>query len=120
MKIYVSHSSEYDYINKIYKPINRSVLNKSNTFYLPHENKNNIIDTKDLIGNCDLVIAEVSIPSTGQGIELGWASHSKTPIVCIYEKVAKISSSLKFITDKFIEYEDTEDMIEKIREFVSK
>lgn len=119
MKIYVSHSSEYDYINKIYIPIKDSILSKSNTFYLPHENKNNVIDTKDLIGNCDLIIAEVSLPSTGQGIELGWANCSKTPIVCIYEKEAKISSSLKFITDKFIEYKDTEDMIEKIREFIN-
>lgn len=72
-----------------------------------------------MIKNCDLVIAEVSIPSTGQGIELGYASYSKTPIVCIYEKGAKVSSSLKFITDKFIEYENTEDMIEKVREFIS-
>lgn len=117
MKIYVSHSSEYDYIDKIYNPIKNSNLSKKNTFILPHESK--IINTKDVISSSDLVIAEVSLPSTGQGIELGWASYSKTPIVCIYEKGAKISSSLKFITDKFIEYENTEDMIEKIKEFIN-
>lgn len=119
MKIYISHSSEYDYINKIYNPIKNSSLSKSNTFYLPHEDKNNVIDSKDLIKNSDLVIAEVSLPSTGQGIELGWANYSKTPIVCIYEKGSKISSSLKFITKNFIEYENSNDIIEKISGFIS-
>ena len=118
MKIYVSHSSEYDYVNKIYNPIKNSNLNENNNFVLPHENK--ITNTKDVITSSDLIIAEVSIPSTGQGIELGWANYSKTPIVCIYQKGAKISSALKFITNNFIEYEDVNNMIYRIKEFISK
>lgn len=118
MKIYISHSSEYDYINKIYNPIKKSSLTENNNLVLTHESK--IMNTKEVISNSNLVIAEVSIPSTGQGIELGWANCSKVPIICIYEKGSKISSSLKFITDKFIEYENTNDMIEKIRQFISK
>ena len=117
MKIYISHSSEYDYINKIYNPIKNSNLNEKNNFVLPHESK--ITNTKDVIANSDLLIAEVSEPSTGQGIELGWANNN-TPILCIYEKGSKISSSLKFITNEFIEYEDCEDMIEKIKAFINK
>lgn len=116
MKIYVSHSSEYDYINKVYEPIKKSDLIQSNYFFFPHENK--IINSKDAIFNSNLIIAEVSLPSTGQGIELGWANSAKVPIVCIYEKNAKISSGLKFITDKFIEYENTEDMIIKITSYI--
>lgn len=118
MKIYISHSSEYDYINKIYNPIKNSNLNGKNNFVLPHESK--ITNTKDVIANSDLLIAEVSEPSTGQGIELGWANYNNTPILCIYEKGSKISSSLKFITNEFIEYEDCEDMIEKIKAFINK
>ena len=118
MRIYISHSSEHDYINEIYNPIKNSNLNEINNFVLPHESK--ITSTKDIIASSDLVIAEVSIPSTGQGIELGWANYCKTPIVCIYEKGAKISSALKFITNNFIEYEDVNDMIDKIKEFISK
>lgn len=118
MKIYISHSSKYDYINKIYNPIKNSDLINSNTFFLPHEDKNKMINTKEIISNYDLVIAEVSLPATGQGIELGWADYAKTPILCIYEKYAKISSSLKFITNHFIEYEDTNDMISKISDFI--
>lgn len=118
MKIYISHSSKYDYTSKIYNPIKNSDLIQSNTFFLPHEDK--IVNTKDIISNYDLVIAEVSLPTTGQGIELGWADYAKTPILCIYEKGAPISSSLKFITNDFIEYEDINDMINKISNFIEK
>lgn len=118
MKIYISHSSKYDYTNKIYNPIKNSNLSKSNIFFLPHENKNKVINTKDIISNCDLVIAEISLPATGQGIELGWADYAKIPILCIYKKGTDISSSLKFITNQFIEYENVEDMIEKVSNFI--
>lgn len=112
MKIYVSHSSEYDYKNKLYEPVKKSDLIKSNSFFFPHEQK--IINSKEVISNSDLIIAEVSIPSTGQGIEIGWADSAKIPILCIYEKGSKISSDLKFVTDKFIEYENEIDMVTKI------
>ena len=104
MKIYVSHSSSYDYINEIYNPIINSDISK----------------TKDIIASYDLVIAEVSLPSTGQGIELGWASYANVHILCVYKKGSKISTSIKFITTNFIEYENSKDMIEKIKEFISK
>lgn len=120
MNIYISHSSKYDYVSKLYEPIKKSNLYKTNNFFLPHEDKNNIVNTKDIISSYDLLIAEVSLTSTGQGIELGWADYSKTPILCIYEKGAKISSLLKFITNQFIEYESTEDMVEKISEFIKR
>lgn len=118
MKIYISHSSGYDYINKIYNPIINSDISKTNTFFFPHENKDKVSNTKDIISSYDLVIAEVSLPSTGQGIELGWASYANTAILCIYEKGAQISSSLKLITNQFTEYEDTKDMIDKISNFL--
>lgn len=118
MKIYISHASHFDYINKLYNPIKNSKLSEENTFFLPHEKNSKIENTKDLIANCDLVIAEISLPSTGQGIELAWAEEAGTPIVCIYEKDASISTSLQFITTKFIEYENVEDMMKKITEFI--
>lgn len=116
MKIYLSHSSEYDYENKLYKPIKKSDLTKSNFFVLPHEQK--MVNSKEVIFNSDLMIAEVSLSSTGQGIEIGWADSAKIPILFIYEKGSKISSSLKFITDKFIEYENIEDMVIKISNYI--
>lgn len=117
MKIYISHSSKYDYKNKIYHPIKQSNLVRENTLFFPHDD-NKIVNTKEIIANYDLVIAEVTLPATGQGIELGWADYAKTPIVCLYEKGAKISSSLKFITKDFIEYESEIDMINQISKYI--
>lgn len=117
MKIYISHSSKYDYKNKIYNPIKQSNLVRENTLFFPHDD-NKIVNTKEIIANYDLVIAEVTLPATGQGIELGWADYAKTSIVCLYEKGAKISSSLKFITKDFIEYESEIDMINQISKYI--
>lgn len=119
MNIYVSHSTKYDYINKIYNPIKNSYLINNNNFCFPHDNGNKAINTKDIISNSDLIIAEVSLSGIGQGIELGWADYANIPILCIYEKSSKISSSLNFITRNFIEYEDEEDMINKITIFIN-
>ena len=80
---------------------------------------NKIINTKQIISSYDLLIAEVSLPATGQGIELGWADYAKTSILCIYKKGIQISSSLKFITDNFIEYENEENMISQINDFIN-
>lgn len=118
MKIYISHSSKYDYINRIYNPIKKSHLNQRNTFFFPHDDNNKVINTKDVISKYDLIIAEVSLPATGQGIELGWADYAKTSILCIYKKGVQISSSLKFITNDFIEYENDIDMINKIDNYI--
>lgn len=117
MNIYVSHSSKYDYINKIYNPMKNSNLFESHNFFFSHDNK--VINTKEIISNYDLLIAEITLPAIGQGIELGWADYAKTPILCIYEKGAEISSSLKFITNSFIEYENVEDMVYKISNFIN-
>ena len=113
MKIYISHASKFDYINKLYNPIKESKLFKKYEFILPHDG-DNVINTKEIISKSDLLIAETSIQTTGQGIELGWADFSNVPIICIYEKGAEISSALKFITKDLIEYENIEDMINKI------
>lgn len=118
MKIYISHSSKYDYKNKIYNPIKQSNLVRENTLFFPHDDGNKIVNTKEIIANYDLVIAEVTLPATGQGIELGWADYAKTPILCLYEKGAKISSSLKFITKDLIEYENDIDMINQISKYI--
>lgn len=87
---------------------------------MPHDEVNKLVKTKEIIKNYDLIIAEVSLPAIGLGIELGWADYSNTPILCIYEKGSKISSSLKFITNNFIEYDNSKDLIDKVYNFLDK
>lgn len=118
MKIYFCHSRDFDYKKELYKPIKDSVLNTQHEIIFPHEDTSSTINTKDVIKSCDVVFAEVSFPATGLGIELGWADTYSTRIVCISKVGAKISGSLKFITSNFIEYENTDDLVEKIEDFL--
>lgn len=110
MNIVVTHSNNYDFVNELYIPIKNDNTLKVHNIHLPEESR--AIDTKELIKNCDLVIAEVSYPSTGQGIELGWANYVNKPIYCIYKKDKKFSSALKFITSKFYSYSDERELID--------
>lgn len=120
MQIYVTHASSFDFQNEIYKPLRQSSLNDKHQIVLPHEDSDKQFDSKTLLRDCDLVLAEVSYPSTGQGIELGWADMYGVPILYFYRKGAKLSGSLKAISSTFIEYENQSDMISKLTEQIEK
>ena len=76
------------------------------------------IDSHQTLKIVDLLIAEVTTPATGLGIEIGLASVYGKRILCIYKRWAQISNSLKSVTKEFIEYENPEDIIYKIGEFL--
>jgi len=118
MKIYVTHSSGFDYQNELYQPLRKSELNKLHEITLPHEHTTDQFNSKDYMKECNLILAEVSYPSTGQGIELGWANLYKVPIVCLYKEGTKPSGSLKVISNSFIEYENNQDMIQKLTDYL--
>jgi 2'-deoxynucleoside 5'-phosphate N-hydrolase len=40
------------------------------------------------LASCDIVVAEVTVPSLGVGYELGWATVLKKPVLCIYRTIA--------------------------------
>jgi hypothetical protein len=113
MKLYLAHSSNFDYQSELYAPLKQS-LPEHEIFY-PHELHKDGIKSKDIIPTCEIIIAEVSYPSTGQGIELGWADASNIPIICFYRKNSNISSALRFVSRTLIEYDSESDMIEKLR-----
>lgn len=119
MKIYLSHSSGFDYQSELYEPLKQTLSNAHEIFF-PHDKANVGTKSKDIITVSDYVIAEVSYPSTGQGIELGWADASSIPIICLYRKGAEVSNSLSFVSDEFIEYTSNHDMIEKLEVSLSK
>lgn len=122
MKIYIGHAKKLDFKKELYQPIRESQLNVLHEIILPHEIHEEASDfvTRDIIKMCDVVIAEVSFPTTGLGIELGWADSASVPIICIYKKGQEIAGSLKVITDNFIEYDDVGDMINKISDAIEK
>ncbi len=118
MKIFVSHSSSFDFENQIYIPLRNSEINKQHEISFPHENGKDVI-TKDIIKDSNLVVAEISFSSTGQGIELGWADVFNIPVVCIFKTGSKYSKSIGKLTENFIEYDDSPDMIEKLSKYIN-
>lgn len=120
--IYVAHSSLMDYREELYEPITSSHLHNKYFFVFPHDESGEQYNSKNLFGtkSCDAVIAESSYPSTGMGIELGWAYQHKIPILCIHKKGIKPSSALKVITENIKEYSSPEEMIQIIDKFLSK
>jgi hypothetical protein len=60
----------------------------------------------------------VSNPATWLGIEIGFASLYEKRILCIAKRGTQIANSLKYVTNDFLEYENPDDMIEKISQFL--
>lgn len=110
MKIYLSHATSFDYLNKLYAPLKQSQLFLLHQLILPHDNSHLPTNSKELISSCDMLIAEVSFPSTGQGIELGWANNLNIPIYCICQENAKYSTSLKLISKDIYSYQNENDL----------
>ncbi len=105
MKIYISHSTRFNYTEELYDPIMKHKIYAETDISLPHLYSGNpfLADARN-IKQFQLIFAEVSYPSTGQGIELGWANSHNIEIICIYKKSSKYSSALKSVATKFIEY----------------
>jgi hypothetical protein len=120
MKIYVAHSSGFDYQNQLYQPLRQSELNNEHELTLPHETSGVPSCSREFIATQDLVVAEVSYPSTGLGIELGWADSTKVPIVCFYQHGHTFSDSIRTVANDFIEYEDAPDLAAKLGAYIAK
>lgn len=69
-----------------------------------------------------IIIAEVSAPSHGQGLELKEAEIRKIPILIIHERDKKVSGMIKGLAEyngiKIIEYENIEEIKESITSFI--
>lgn len=115
MRIYVAHSTGYAFKSELYAPL-KEAFSREHKLFLPHDDHLDGVDSRNIIAASDIVLAEVSLPSTGQGIELGRASASGgLKIVCFYRSGSKPSGALRFISDTFIEYSNSDDMIALLR-----
>ena len=116
MNIYVGHSSAFDYQNNLYAPIQNSNLTTHHHFIFPHLHSKESYESKSIILDCDVFIAEVSFPSTGLGIELGWANQIGCKVLCLHHDDKKPSSSLSIICSDFVVYRNTDHMIQLLKE----
>lgn len=118
MKIFVTHASSFGFENELYSPLRNSYLAQENHFIFPEEGKHKM--TRDIIQECDVILAEVSYPSTGSGIEIGWANLLGKPIIGIHKSGSKISTSLEYVAQAMISYENIQELPELIAQELKK
>ncbi len=121
MKIYIAHSSGFNYEEELYAPIRKSELSKEHKIIFPHEKSAAQFNSKEFLKKeANLVIAEISYPSTGMGIELGWADYLNLPVICVYKKNSNYSKATIVIAKEMIEYLNSSELIKKLTNSIKK
>lgn len=72
--------------------------------------------------DCDLILAEVTLPSLGVGYELGWACALNKPVLCLYRReIGKRLSAMIAGSDTIVtaQYSDMEQARKIIRQFIA-
>lgn len=64
------------------------------------------------------MVADLSYPSTGLGIELGYADIYNIPIIISYKTGSSVSGSAKTLARFQIEYQNSDDLITQLTAFV--
>lgn len=113
------HSYKNFDFKTLYDLIRSSELVNNHNWFFPYENGQTPRNSKEIIEQSDLIIAEVSHPSIGMGIELGWANDQGKKIWCFYQKKIQPSRSLKYVAEKVIEYTDSVDLIVQIKQVLA-
>ena len=118
MKIFFAHSSAYDYINKFYAPLKKSpYLLDEHECIFPMD-KGALGKSKTEVQTCNLLIAEVSLPSTGQGMEIGWADACGIPIITIAKEGSAPSGALIYVAQKTHFYTSPESLVKLVETLV--
>lgn len=120
VKIYLSHSTKYDYKKEFYEPLKQSILNKIHdiNYFLQDDSPAKVKNSKEIIKDCDLIIADITFQSTAIGIEIGWADAFNKKIILIYKKGSTVSKYMSLISEDIIEYADSSDLINKLEKIV--
>lgn len=113
-RVYVGHSSSFDFKGELYAVLRDSSLSERFTFVFPHETSSGPVQTQKILPSCSFMLAEASYPSTGLGIELGFAFALGVPIIFLVRKGSSVSSSLKVVSDIFVFYEGKADLCDAL------
>lgn len=85
----------------------------------PHTTAEEVHLTKKAIETCDRILVEISIPSTGSGIEMGWANAVGKPITAFHQGGSEHSPAVKFATEDIHVYITEDDIVEQLGKLVS-
>jgi len=119
MRIYIGHSTGFDYEKELYEPLKASGLSRQHELLFPHEGGSITQNEKDFYATIDLFVAEVSYPSTGLGIELAWTADAQRKILCVHRADKKPSLALKTVCSDIRSYRGMEELIKFIQEVVA-
>jgi hypothetical protein len=122
MLIYFVRSTSFDFKKEYYAPIQKSNLSQLHTLVFPHLKSGKPFPTRELFesGKCDLVVAEISYPSTGGGIEIGWANVFGIPIILVAREDADFSSSLESLGISVLRYRDSANLVKRLENELEK
>lgn len=84
----------------------------------PHDSEEGVKLTREAINQADLVLVEVSISSTGSGIELGWANAAGKPIIAFHQGGSEPSPAVKFATQAIYVYVTEEDITKVLNDLL--
>jgi hypothetical protein len=109
---------DMDYQKELYEPIKNSKIYDLHEIILSHDEPNEVINSKEIIKGCSLVVAEVSYPSVEVENELAWAGEYGVPIICIHKKGTEVSASLSAVAKMILEYENFGDLIKQSSKYL--
>ncbi len=88
-------------------------------FWFPHEQGAKVSNSKDAVKTADLLLVEASYPSTGSGIEIGWAEEAGIPILCVHRDGTELSQSLNLLAKTVISYKNAEELVQKLGKYLN-
>ena len=119
---------------RIYQELTLALLASGHTIPTAHLAESNIMAAeaeisprevydRDIgwIRGCDVLIAEVSVPSHGVGYEIGFALGERKPVLCLYQEGRKVSKMITGNSHPNLEiksYRSIEDAISLAHEFL--
>ena len=111
-RIYVSHASGFDFKKELYEPLGAI---SGVEFIFPHASAK-AINSKDAIKHADGLLAEVSMPSHGVGIEIGWAEMLGKPLIFAHRDEVKVSGALTFLKATVLSYASSAELTTKTQQ----
>jgi len=74
------------------------------------------------IKNCDVLVAEVSVPSHGVGYEIGFALNIGKPVLCLYHRERRVSKMITGNQNPYLSiraYSDVQEAISQVHFFLA-
>ncbi len=102
----------HGFIKNLFIEMGHDVFDGHSVMHLDEEQLVSVV-TKE-IESCDLIVADVSMPSHGVSFDAVCANIFDKPCLCLKRRDAKVSKVIHAISD-VVEYNSLEDLREKIK-----